>query len=101
MSVIDHHPDLAVAEFGQIMVMERTTLLRTLKPLLVEDLIFKTKRKGQRSHTFNLTAAGTARLKQAAPLWRAAQEAFTIEVGLTRSAELLARNLEVVKISST
>ncbi len=95
LSVIDRHPDIRVSELGTIMVMERTTLLRNLKPLQTEGWISSTKAEGERAHVFKLTPAGKQRLEQAAPLWREAQASFEAAFGAERAARLRSDNLAV------
>jgi DNA-binding MarR family transcriptional regulator len=100
LSVIDNYPDIRASDLGQIMVMERTTLLRNLKPLQVEGLVTSGKAEGERVHVFNLTPKGKARLEQAVPLWDAAQATFEKEFGFERSVRLRDDNLAVGAISS-
>jgi len=95
MSVIDKRPEIRVSELGAIMVMERTTLLRSLKPLQTEGWITSTKADGERAHVFKLTPLGKQRLEKAAPLWREAQASFEAAFGAERAERLRSDNLAV------
>lgn len=100
LSVIDNHPDVRVSDLVDIMVMERTTLLRNLKPLQTDGWIASAKLDGERAHVFNLTAEGKARLDQAKPLWLEAQAAFEAKMGPDRASRLRDDNLAVGAIDA-
>ncbi|MBB3444497.1 MarR family winged helix-turn-helix transcriptional regulator [Rhizobium sp. BK379] len=100
LSVIDNHPNIRVSDLGEIMVMERTTLLRNLKPLQIEGLVTASRAKGERGHVFNLTTQGKAKLDQAVPVWNAAQATFEKEFGADRAIRLRDDNLAVSAISA-
>jgi DNA-binding MarR family transcriptional regulator len=71
------------------MVMDRTTLLRALRPLQRDGLIASD--ASSADHRFSslvLTEAGLARLEAAKDYWRAAQEEFEQRFGTHRSAAL-------------
>ena len=77
---VDEWP--SVTELAEIMVMERSTLGRNLKPLirqefihLVEDLV------DRRQHCVTLTDKGFQKLNDAKPLWHSAQERFSSAFG--------------------
>jgi len=100
LSVIDNHPEIRVSELGDIMVMERTTLLRNLKPMQAEDWVMSAKADGERAHVFSLTAEGKALLDQAVPLWLEAQAAFEAKMGPDRASRLRDDNLAVGAIDA-
>jgi DNA-binding MarR family transcriptional regulator len=69
--------------------MDRTTLLRAMKPLQREDLLKSgAGTEDSRQLVFSLSSAGERRLKEAYPLWRKAQEAFEAEIGAREAASL-------------
>ncbi|MBV9914074.1 MAG: winged helix-turn-helix transcriptional regulator [Sinobacteraceae bacterium] len=91
----------ALAEVGQMTMqdlasalgMDRTTLLRAMKPLQREEFLKSRPAEADpRQLMFSLSAAGERKLKQAMPLWLKAQEEFEAEVGV-REANQLRRSL--------
>ena len=71
------------------MGMDRTTLLRAIRPLQRKQLVLS-KRRSQdtRQLLFSLSAGGRRKLDAATPLWEAAQAEFEAQVGATRAARL-------------
>jgi len=101
LSVIDKKPGVRMTELAQIMVMERTTLIRSLKPLQADGLIASGRDPGERAHSFELTRSGQERLAAAVPLWKAAQAAFEEKVGEERAARVRDDNLSIVAAISS
>jgi DNA-binding MarR family transcriptional regulator len=73
---------LPVAELAERLGMERTTLTRNLKPLIEAGWIALLAGADSRQRIVTLTQAGHAKLEQAAPAWRAAQDAFERQMGV-------------------
>jgi DNA-binding MarR family transcriptional regulator len=68
---------MTMVELARALVMDRTTLLRAMKPLQREDLLRSAASDADpRQLVFSLSAAGERRLRQAMPLWAKAQEEF-------------------------
>jgi DNA-binding MarR family transcriptional regulator len=84
---------MTMAELARVLVMDRTTLLRAMKPLQREDFL-KSSAGGAaaRQLVFALSSAGERKLREALPLWREAQEEFETGMG-SREAARLRRNL--------
>jgi DNA-binding MarR family transcriptional regulator len=76
---------LKTAELADLLVMERTSLVRALKPLQGAGWIATHPAAEGRGHELALTAAGRKKTTSALPLWRAAQRAFEAEVGRDRA----------------
>jgi len=71
------------------LVMDRTTLGRNILPLERDGLIeIGAGKSDRRSKQVRLTAAGTARVRQASIAWQAAQAHFEKAFGGTRAQEL-------------
>jgi DNA-binding MarR family transcriptional regulator len=84
---------MTMADLASVLVMDRTTLLRAMKPLQREDLLKSSAGSADpRQLVFSLSAAGERRLKEALPLWNKAQEEFEAGIG-RREAARLRRNL--------
>jgi len=80
---------MTMADLASVLVMDRTTLLRAMKPLQREDLLKSTSSPADpRQLVFALSAAGARKLKQALPLWKKAQAEFEAEVGGSEAARL-------------
>lgn len=82
--VIDERPGIGMRELADELVMDRTSLVRALKPLERDGLI--TVASDKRQNAYLLTKAGTARLNEALPLWQVAQDEFVERFGGARPA---------------
>lgn len=68
---------MTMLELAKALVMDRTTLLRAMKPLQREGFVKSAPSDGDaRQLVFSLSTAGERKLKQAIPLWARAQEEF-------------------------
>ena len=65
---------VSVSRLAEELELERTTLVRTLKPVLARQLVADAAEPGRRSRALTLTGEGRTLLEQARPHWRAAQE---------------------------
>lgn len=65
---------VSISRLAEELELERTTLVRTLKPVLARQLVADAAEPGRRSRALTLTGEGRTLLEQARPLWRAAQE---------------------------
>ncbi|MGN6319686.1 MarR family winged helix-turn-helix transcriptional regulator [Trinickia sp.] len=82
-------PDLPMAELADSMVMDRTTLVRALKPLQRDQLVaVEPAPHDGRTHLFRLTPKGEATFGQAVIAWRAAQDEFEKKFGRARAKAL-------------
>jgi DNA-binding MarR family transcriptional regulator len=61
---------------GRELAMERSTLLRNLKPLVDEGLVAVAPARAGRANVARLTARGAKALEKARPYWRAAPRAL-------------------------
>jgi DNA-binding MarR family transcriptional regulator len=84
---------LPVAELADRLGMERTTLTRNLKPLCAAGWVVLVPGPDSRQRIVTITDAGRAKLKQAWPAWRAAQDAFERQLGV-RQVETLHTRLD-------
>jgi DNA-binding MarR family transcriptional regulator len=81
--------NLTMLELAQAMVMDRTTLVRALRPLLRNGLIAnEPDGQGTRRLQLVLTASGYARLDEAMGHWLAAQNEFERKFGPQQAAML-------------
>jgi DNA-binding MarR family transcriptional regulator len=74
-------PTPGVNEMAEILGMDRTTLTRTLKPLIAARLVTLATGDDRRSKKVSVTEAGRALWEKAKPLWRAAQDEIEARLG--------------------
>ena len=87
--LLDERNRATMAELAKLLGMDRTTLLRALKPLQREHLIeTRPSAADARQLALSLSAAGLRRLRDAARLWRTAQSEFEAQVGSDHAARL-------------
>ncbi|MFK4771388.1 MarR family transcriptional regulator [Rhizobium sp. ZW T2_16] len=87
LTVLEHHGRMKVSEMAGYMVMERTTLVRSLKPLIKDSIVLSSQQIGDRARHFELSEFGKAKLKDASPLWLSAQRQFEKSVQRVRALE--------------
>ncbi|MBB5497901.1 MarR family winged helix-turn-helix transcriptional regulator [Paraburkholderia sp. MM5384-R2] len=82
-------PNLPMAELAEAMVMERTTLVRAMKPLQRDGLVLaEAADHDNRTLLFSLTEKGETTFDQASVAWRAAQDEFEKKFGRARAKTL-------------
>jgi len=95
LSNLASHPDLSIGELADRLMMDPTTLTRTLRPLERRKLVgVVASRDDRRRRGVALTAAGQALFREAVPLWRKAQ-ARIAEVMGERGFETLDKSLDM------
>lgn len=84
--------NLGAPTYGQLareLVMDTSTIARSLRPLERENLITVVAGPDRRRKTVEITAQGAERLRQSVPIWRKAQEKFNDRVGEDRWSRML------------
>jgi DNA-binding MarR family transcriptional regulator len=82
---------IALGELAERMVMDPTTLSRNLRPLETRGLLRSAPLPSDRRvRAVRMTAAGTAALVRARPLWRAAQQEVETALGSEPARDLRA-----------
>jgi DNA-binding MarR family transcriptional regulator len=89
---------LSVNKLASMMVMDRTTLGRALRPLERDGLVAIGPGHDGRTRAIRLTPAGTQRLKAATARWREAQRQFEISYGVAEAASLRSALARVVSL---
>ena len=79
---------VSIAALAERMGMERTTLLRTLRPVLAAGWARYGERSPGQSAALELTAKGRARLRAARPLWQRAEQELGAALGAGKAGEL-------------
>jgi DNA-binding MarR family transcriptional regulator len=89
---------MTMLELARLLVMDRTTLLRAMKPLQREELLKSSSSDADpRQLVFSLSSAGERKLKQATPLWTNAQQEFESGMGSREAARLRGTLLALAK----
>jgi len=91
LAKLNRRPGSTMVELAEAMVMDRTTLVRALKPLQRDALIVtEASAQDARSHVFSLTDSGRLKYDAAREAWRAAQKEFESSYGPERARALRA-----------
>lgn len=93
---------IAISKMAEVLVMDRTTLTRNLKPLEREGLLSVAPGKDdQRSREVSLTSKGLKKLELALPLWKEAQHRIKQALGVSRLDRMLGDLTAVVDTTGT
>jgi DNA-binding MarR family transcriptional regulator len=88
LSVIDCQPGLLIADLAEKLVMERTSLVRALKPLRDAGWVCTQRAKGNRSLVLTVSRGGHRKVVAAQPLWNEAQHEFEMLYGTDKASQL-------------
>lgn len=83
------YDQVTAAELADVLVTDRSTLTRNLRPLVKRRLLHINPGKDRRTRVISLTPAGLKALADAVPLWENAQKRFVKELGAPRWTRLL------------
>ena len=93
---------VAISKMAQVLVMDRTTLTRNLKPLEREGWVrVKPGRQDRRAREVSLTKKGVKHLEQALPLWNEAQRRIRDSLGNSRLDRMIEDLTAVVGAAAT
>ena len=92
--LIDERPGVGMRELADELVMDRTSLVRALKPLQRDGLVVigAAASGGPRQNALALTAAGIAKLADAEPLWRNARRRLLRNRTMSSSRHVVSRD---------
>jgi DNA-binding MarR family transcriptional regulator len=89
LAVLNEKGGLSVNELAEVMVMNRTTMGKNLRPLVRDGLIAaNVSDLDRRSRTVSLTKKGSKILEDAYPLWKIAHSSFQKKYGRQFSEDL-------------
>jgi DNA-binding MarR family transcriptional regulator len=89
MRAIKANAGIDMHDLAEAMVMDRTSLLRALKPLARDGYVLQQASDAHpRKQVMSLTEAGLAKYAEAMEHWKAAQAEFEAEVGVDYAREL-------------
>lgn len=99
LSTLGRNGPQPIGALAKLMVMDRTTLGRALKPLERDGLLVIGAGPDGRTRSLRLTPAGEARLAAAAVRWREAQAEFEAAFGAQAAADLRATLRRVIAVT--
>jgi DNA-binding MarR family transcriptional regulator len=82
--LVEREGPCGITEVARMLVMDRTTLTRNLKPLLDQKLLEVVDGPDRRRRPIAITAKGREVLARALPLWREVQERLAVGLGRSR-----------------
>lgn len=95
LSLLEACGKLKITALAEMLIMERTTLVRALKPLKAAGWIVAGRSENGPSFDVTLSRSGLEKVAEAMPLWANAQAAFEHEVGRDRAVRLRNEILEL------
>ncbi len=81
LNAISEHSGCSVRVLSEATLLERSTLTRSLKPLIQDGYIKDNKAVGARDSVLDLTEKGNSVCKEASKLWESAQRQFEAKLG--------------------
>lgn len=98
LSRLARHPDTTAAELSDDLVMDRTTLVRALKPLQRDALVVASaSQQDTRMLVYRLSTGGRRRYERARVLWQDAQAEFEQHLKRDRAKALRAELFALTK----
>ncbi len=91
---------LPISELAEVLVMDRTTLSRSLKPLVEGGYIDLVEGQDRRSKSIELSKKGTDALLKAIPIWESMQEETMHRLGRKNWKDLMEKLRATVAIAS-
>ena len=86
---LDRMETASTSELAERVHLDRSTLVRNLKPLLSRELISDLAKEGTRSHRFTVSSQGAALLEKGRPIWEQAQADIREYLGQEETETLL------------
>jgi len=82
--------NIPLSQLAKILVMERTTLTRNLKPLIAKGYIETRTEKDKRFRIISISEEGRKVITLATPLWKASQLSLVKKLGNDRWSRIMA-----------
>ena len=89
LAVLARLGEMPLTKLSKILVLDRTTLTRNLKPLQAQGWLEVGREKDERIRLISITEAGRRIVAEATPLWRDAQTRVTEALGEIRLTGML------------
>lgn len=81
LGALSLYPEAGMAELSDLLVIDRSTLVRNLKLLERDGLVASTRRPGSRTKRFMVTEAGRRLMESIEPLWEEAHRRLLAALG--------------------
>jgi DNA-binding MarR family transcriptional regulator len=91
--------EVTQGQLGEILVMDSTSLTRTLKIMAGHGWIAERRGEDRRERRLRLSKAGAAQLKRALPVWEEAQVRLRGQIGEAAWSQLMRSANEVARIA--
>jgi len=98
LAMLAEYPGISISDLAAIMVMERTTLIRALKPLKSAGFIHSRAEGARSALRLSVSADGHAKISEALPHWLSAQVELEARLGLDRATSIRASLLAIVPV---
>ena len=85
LRLLKEHGRLKITELAEMLIMERTSLVRAPNPLQASGWVVAERSDNGRAFDVTLCPSGLGKVADAIPLWAEAQAAFEGEVGRDRA----------------
>src|SRR5512143_1554722 len=99
LQVLSRAGAVTQGRLGEILLLDSTTLSRTLRPLKENGWIRRREGKDRRERPIELTPAGRSRFRRALPAWNRAQGILRSRIGARQWKKLLAGLASVARAS--
>ena len=90
LAVLAKRGELPLTKLAEILVLDRTTLTRNLKPLVKKGWLSIGREEDERIRLISLTEQGHTVVREATPLWRQAQKNIVAQIGAENLPKLVA-----------
>ncbi len=91
---------IAIGALGEILMIDQTTLTRSLRLLQKEGLIETSKRLAMRRRFLEMTPKGERALARALPYWRKTQADFEVAIGRNHWKKLQSELEQLAKLAA-
>jgi len=98
LGILSAYSGITVTELADLLMMDRTTLTRNLRPLENQGLVKTRPGEDRRTRLIELSKKGKNKLEKAIPLWKQAQKDVTDYMGKNRFTDFLTELNYVEKI---
>jgi DNA-binding MarR family transcriptional regulator len=101
LQVLERAGDLNQRQLGDVLVMDSTTLSRTLDIMIRHGWIAKRRGRDRRERLLTLVRTGREKLRRALPAWETAQSRVQRRLGADRWNELQQLSNEISNVLTT
>ena len=89
LAVLAQRGEMPLTRLAELLVMDRTTLTRNLKPLVKKGWLAIGRDEDERVRLISITKTGRSIVVEATPLWRNAQASVAEDFGEPRMMEMI------------